>query len=92
MSEHKTEVYGGFSWLGLLGIIFVLCKIFEYGPIALWSWWLVLLPFYVGLAIIFGILAAGLGVAGLLYGFVAVAEAWERRKNANARQKWTKKC
>lgn len=38
--------------MGVLGIIFVLAKIFGVGPIADWSWWLVLLPFYLGLAIL----------------------------------------
>lgn len=37
---------GGVSILGVVGIIFVVCKIFEIGPIASWSWWLVTLPFW----------------------------------------------
>jgi small Trp-rich protein len=50
--SKQVQVSSHFSWFGLLGIIFVLCKVFEYGPIADWSWWLVLLPFYLGLAIV----------------------------------------
>ena len=44
----------------VLGIIFVLAKIFEVGPIADWSWWLVLLPFYLGLVIL--VIAGSLAV------------------------------
>lgn len=32
-------------YLLLLGIVFVLLKYFEIGPIAAWAWWWVLLPF-----------------------------------------------
>lgn len=48
------------SAVSVLGIIFVLAKIFEVGPVADWSWWLVLLPFYLGLAIL--VIVGGLGV------------------------------
>lgn len=66
MSTKATATMN-FSWLGLLGIIFVLCKVFEFGPIATWSWWLVLLPFYIGLAIIMVIaILIGLGYLGVL--------------------------
>jgi hypothetical protein len=44
------------NWLGLLGIIFVCCKIFEVQPIAGWSWWWVTAPFWGPLALVFGIL------------------------------------
>ena len=87
MSE-KTEVnVGGGQWLGLLGIIFVLCKIFEFGPIAAWSWWLVLLPFYVGLAIIFGVIAFTALGAGSVLGVATLLDMWERRKRKIAHEK-----
>ena len=28
-----------------LGIVLLLCKVLEVGPLATWSWWLVLAPF-----------------------------------------------
>ncbi|NCP41021.1 MAG: TIGR04438 family Trp-rich protein [Rhodoferax sp.] len=28
-----------------LGLVFLVMKYFEWGPVALWSWWLVLAPF-----------------------------------------------
>jgi len=32
-----------------LGLVFLVLKYLEYGPVAAWSWWLVMLPF--GLAV-----------------------------------------
>jgi membrane-bound ClpP family serine protease len=83
----------GFSALGVLGIIFVLCKIFGIMPIAGWSWWIVLLPFYVGLAFVFGVFVAVTGIA--IFGLVVAGVAWllayvldwntnRKRRNANA--------
>jgi small Trp-rich protein len=36
-------------YLLLIGIVFLLLKYLEIGPVATWSWWIVLLPF--GLAV-----------------------------------------
>ncbi len=33
-----------------IGVVLLLMKWFEFGPVALWSWWIVLLPF--GLALL----------------------------------------
>lgn len=66
MSE-KTEVnHCGMSAFGLLGIIFVVCKIFAVEPIAAWSWWWVTLPFWGGLALVLAIVGGGLLVALLI--------------------------
>lgn len=66
--QAKTVVIRyGFGPLTTLGFIFVLCKIFAVGPIAAWSWWLVLLPFYLGFAIFLTIL---LGIALFFLGGV----------------------
>lgn len=86
MSEGRTITYNP-GWVGLLGVIFVLCKIFEYGPIAQWSWWLVLLPFYVGILIILGVLAIGALGAGGVFGIAALYDKWERRKRRVAYEK-----
>lgn len=42
----------GFPILGILGLIFVTLKLAGIGVVAAWSWWLVLLPFYIGLVIL----------------------------------------
>jgi membrane protein implicated in regulation of membrane protease activity len=76
-TEKTVYVRSGTSALSILGIIFVLCKIFAIGPIAAWSWWLVLLPFYIGILFVlcffgfFVLMAIG---AGAVY---ALGVGWE---------------
>lgn len=69
---------GGIGAFGVLGIIFVLAKIFAIGPIAAWSWWLVLLPFYLGFAIAIGFMllvcGVGLGVIAVVFGGAALID------------------
>lgn len=80
----KIHYKPGFNWLSLLGVIFILCKIFSVAPIATWSWWLVLLPLYFGLAISVGLLVLA-GLATCLIAVVCFAVEhhkkwqWERR-------------
>jgi uncharacterized protein (DUF983 family) len=50
MSESKT---GGIGFFGLLTIVFITLKLTNYID---WSWWWVLLPLWIPLAIIFAIL------------------------------------
>ena len=50
MSDNSGRS-GGVSILGLLGVCFVVLKLC--GVIS-WSWWLVTLPFWGGLALLFG--------------------------------------
>lgn len=86
MSEKTTVNYNP-GWLGLLGVIFVVAKVFEIGPVALWSWWLVLLPFYVGLAIVVGILLFGAVAFGGAYGILHIAEKLQERQYQKKREK-----
>ena len=77
MSNEKTVVQNnGIGALGILGIIFVVCKIFEIGPIAAWSWWWVLCPFWIGAAIVLGLLA----IAGIGFLIALVVALWLDRK------------
>ena len=62
MSKSKTV---SFPILGVLGLIFVTLKLAEIGVVATWSWWAVLSPFWIPLAIALGILV----VAGIIFGF-----------------------
>lgn len=62
MSNTKTV---SFPILGILGLIFVTLKLAEIGVVATWSWWAVLSPFWIPLAIALGILV----VAGIIFGF-----------------------
>lgn len=64
--DRDIKVNPAPNWLMLLGVIFVLLKVTEVTQVALWSWWLVLLPFYVGLAIIATIVVGVAGLAALV--------------------------
>jgi ABC-type antimicrobial peptide transport system permease subunit len=56
MSESKT---GGIGFFGLLTIVFITLKLTNYID---WSWWWVLSPLWIPLAIIFAILVSMLGM------------------------------
>lgn len=75
----------GMGPLGWLAVIFVVCKIFAIGPIAGWSWWLVLLPLYGPLALVLGIWAAIFAIAAVAaLGMViwcGIASLFQRRKH-----------
>lgn len=62
-----TIVQRSFPALSILGLIFVCAKLFTASEVALWSWWLVLLPFYAVPAVIFGSMAL---VLVLLFAFI----------------------
>lgn len=59
MSNSKTA---SFPLLGVLGLIFVTLKLAGIGAVATWSWWWVLSPFWIPLAIVLSIFAVA-GVA-----------------------------
>jgi len=62
MSSSKSKT-ASFPILGILGLIFVTLKLAGIGVVATWSWWWVLSPFWIPLAIVLGIFAvAGVGV------------------------------
>jgi small Trp-rich protein len=67
MSSNKTD---SFPILGILGLIFVTLKLTEIGVVATWSWWWVLSPFWIPIAIVLTIF----GVVGLLY---VVSKVWK---------------
>jgi hypothetical protein len=87
MSDRKVSVNYNPGWLGLLGVIFVVAKIWSIGPVADWSWWLVLLPFYIGLAIVLAIAGAALLGAGGVFGVAALIDKYQDRKRRIAREK-----
>ena len=62
MSSSKSKT-ASFPMLGILGLIFVTLKLAEIGVVATWSWWWVLSPFWIPLAIVLGIFAmVGVGM------------------------------
>lgn len=70
-----------FPLLGVLGLIFITLKLT--GVIS-WSWWLVLLPFYGGLALLLAFLliaALVAGAADVIPSFLkGLREGYERRR------------
>lgn len=41
-----------FPILGILGLIFITLKLGGWGTVATWSWWLVLMPFWVPVVLV----------------------------------------
>ena len=87
MTVRTVTVTKNVSWLGLLGVIFVVAKIFEIGPVAEWSWWLVLMPFYIGFAIMLAIVGGGALIVGIMFVIASAIDAYNRRKRRIAREK-----
>lgn len=58
-----TASGGGISFGGLLAIVFITLKLTGYID---WSWWWVLSPFWIPLAIFFGVLIIGMLVTVLV--------------------------
>lgn len=67
MSKAITVVNLGPGVLGSLGVAFVVLKLLD---IISWSWWLVLLPFYVGLVFVLGVVFSG--VFGIIFSLVCM--------------------
>lgn len=58
---------GGIGLVTLLTVIFVLAKIFSWGPVGGWSWWLVFSPVLVSWGLVLAIVAISLLAAGVLH-------------------------
>lgn len=65
MTEKTVVKNSGMSALSLLGVVFVTLKLLGITAVAGWSWWLVLLPFYLGLAIMLSIIIGGALIVGV---------------------------
>lgn len=61
MNEYNTKIVAP-STCSIIGIIFIVCKIFG---VINWSWWLVLLPFWGPLAAVVLILVIAIICAGI---------------------------
>lgn len=64
-NANSSTASGGIGVFGLLGIVFVVLKLFGVTEVATWSWWWVTLPFWGGLAIVAAIMAV-IGVIALV--------------------------
>lgn len=63
MGKNDVNYKNGVGFLPLLGLLFIGLKLAEIGVVATWSWWWVLSPFWIPLAIVLGIFAVvGVGM------------------------------
>lgn len=87
----KVKVNLAPNWLMLLGCVLVLLKLLEYGAIADLSWWFVLMPFYIGLAILFAIPVFLACLAGVAYVLLKIFEPIENLYRKYKRKKQNEK-
>lgn len=63
MADNKTATNsGGIGFFGLLTIVFITLKLMNY---IAWSWWWVLAPLWMPLAVVLVILIVGFAIAAL---------------------------
>jgi len=67
LKDREINVNTNPRWLILLGCILVLLKLTGYTQVATLSWWIVLLPFYAGIAIFFAFIALAMGFFAIVY-------------------------
>jgi Flp pilus assembly protein protease CpaA len=66
-------------FLPLLTVVFITLKLLGVTAVATWSWWLVLLPVYFGVAVVLGLFALGLVGAGGLFTLGVIASKFKRK-------------
>lgn len=86
--NYKINIKAPF--FGFVGLIFVFGKVFGYLD---WSWWLVLLPFYFGIALVLGILGLAFMGGGLVFLGAVILDAFDvaKQRIRVAYQKFVKK-
>jgi hypothetical protein len=86
--KNSANASINFGWVGLLGVVLVILKVnpgsLLDSPVQNWSWWLVTLPFWGGLAIVLCILA--LAALGVLIGELTRPWRYNRRRARQRRQ------
>lgn len=68
MSSNNSNASGGIGFTGLLTIVFITLKLTH---VIDWSWWWVLSPLWISLAVVLAIFA----IIGLVMLIVAIAKA-----------------
>ena len=63
MSETSSSSSGGIGFGGLLTVVFITLKLTGY---ITWSWWWVLSPLWIGLALVLIVLVLALGITKLI--------------------------
>ena len=78
--NYNVRITYGLPWLSLLGIIFIVLKVLEVGMVATWSWWLVLLPFYIGFAVVIAFFALFFAGSAVLLAGAYICDLFISRK------------
>lgn len=78
--NYNARVTYGLPWLSVLGIILIVLKVLEVGVVATWSWWLVLLPFYIGIAVVLAFFALFFVGSALLLGGAYICDLFTSSK------------
>lgn len=87
MSNNVTnKVSVSFPIFGAIGLILVILKLAGVEPVSDWSWWLVTLPFWFGIAVV-GVVAVML-VVGLIAAALAAAFSAFRPRKGLTRRRW----
>ena len=66
-----------FPLFTVLGVAFIIMKLAEIGAVAAWSWWWVLSPFWLPIAVVLSVILVG-WVIGMVY--VALTDTKKRKK------------
>lgn len=84
MTKETNTVYRNNlpGTMSLLGFVFIGLKVTDHID---WSWFYVLMPFWIGLAIFAGIMAGGALLVGLAALGIAILEGFETRRRRKAR-------
>jgi hypothetical protein len=77
MSESSSSSSGGIGFVGLLTIVFITLKLTE---VIDWSWWWVLSPLWISVAVVVGITVLVLLVLGFVALFALCVDKWHDRK------------
>jgi hypothetical protein len=86
---QKIEVSSGnIGFCGLLTILFIGLKL---GGVIAWSWWWVLSPLWIPLALVVGIAAVCLLIAGIVALIAGAAAASTKRKMEKRRREASKR-
>lgn len=87
MSNAKTSVNISFPIFGAIGLILVILKLAGVEPVSDWSWWLVTLPFWFGIAVVAAFAAAMLAFGAIAAAIVGLFSLFRPRKGLT-RRRW----
>lgn len=89
MTRQRTITYGGgVSLSTVVGVVFVILKL---TGVIDWSWWWVLAPFWIGVALWGAVAVVGAVLLGVAAGVAFVAEGAAVRRSRDRAALWVEK-